>query len=129
MKEQAVEAEKEKQGLLEKKQRAAPMESPPLSVTATETASAADLSASPSESTDAPTLEQRVQELRRQVERLVKAPGGPLKSAPFHTASTMQSLPSGTEVLIIVSTPYWLGVETHEGQHGWMLRDDLGQLP
>jgi hypothetical protein len=70
-------------------------------------------------------LEQRLQELRQQVERLVKAPGALLKAAPFHTASTLQSLPAGSEVLIVVSTSYWFGVETHEGRHGWMLRDDL----
>jgi hypothetical protein len=52
-----------------------------------------------------------------------------LKSAPFHTASTLQSLSAGTEVLVEISTPYWLGVETHEGQHGWILRDELEQLP
>jgi len=75
------------------------------------------------------TSEERVKELRRQVERLVKAPGAALKSAPFHTATTLQSLPTGTEVLIVISTPYWLGVETHEGQHGWILRDELEQLP
>jgi hypothetical protein len=77
----------------------------------------------------AQSLEQRVHDLRRQVQRLVKAPGAPLKSAPFHTATTLQSLPSGAEVLVVVSTTYWLGVETHEGQHGWMLRDDLELLP
>lgn len=77
----------------------------------------------------AQSLEDHVKDLRRQLERLVKAPGAPLKSAPFHTASTLQSLPSGTEVLIVITTPYWLGVETHEGQHGWMLRDDLELLP
>jgi hypothetical protein len=75
------------------------------------------------------TLEQRVQDLRRQVERLVKSPGAPLKSAPFHTASTLQSLPPGTEVLIVVSTTYWLGVETHDGQHGWIMRDELELVP
>jgi hypothetical protein len=75
------------------------------------------------------TLEERVKQLRRQVERLVKAPGAALKSAPFHTATTLQSLPTGTEVLIVISTPYWLGVETHEGQHGWILGDELEQLP
>lgn len=74
-------------------------------------------------------LEQRVQELRRQVELLVKAPGAALKSAPFHTATTLQSLPTGTEVLIVISTPYWYGVETHDGQHGWMLRSELEELP
>jgi hypothetical protein len=75
------------------------------------------------------TLEEHVKDLRRQVERLVKAPGAPLKSAPFHTASVLQALPVGTEVLIVITTPYWLGVETHEGQHGWMPRDDLELLP
>ncbi len=75
------------------------------------------------------TLEQHVKDLRHQVQRLVKAPGAPLQSAPFHTASTLQSLPAGTEVLIVVSTPYWYGVETHEGQHGWILRDQLEQIP
>jgi hypothetical protein len=75
------------------------------------------------------SLEQQVHDLRQQVQRLVKAPGAPLKSAPFHSATTLQSLPSGTEVLVVISTPYWLGVETHEGQHGWMLRDDLEQIP
>jgi len=76
----------------------------------------------------AQTLEEHVKDLRKQVERLVKAPGAPLKSAPFHTASTLQLLSTGTEVLILISTPYWYGVETHEGQHGWMQRDQL-ELP
>jgi polyhydroxyalkanoate synthesis regulator phasin len=75
------------------------------------------------------SLEQHVAELRRQVERLVKKPGAPLKSAPFHTASTLQSLNPGAEVLIQIATPYWYGVETHDGQHGWMQRDQLEQVP
>jgi hypothetical protein len=75
------------------------------------------------------TLEQHVQELRRQVERTVKSPGAPLKSAPFNTASTLQTLPTGTEVLIVVSTTYWVGIETHDGQHGWILRDQLELFP
>ena len=73
------------------------------------------------------TLDERLKDLRRQVERLVKSPGAPLKSAPFHTAGTLVLLSPGTEVLILISTPYWYGVETHEGQHGWMLRDELEQ--
>lgn len=75
------------------------------------------------------TLEARVKALRQQVERRVKAPGAPLKSAPFHSATNLQSLPAGAEVLIVVSTPYWFGVETHDGQHGWMLRDELEFVP
>jgi hypothetical protein len=72
-------------------------------------------------------LEDHIKDLRKQVERLVKAPGASLKSAPFHTASTLQILTSGTELLILISTPYWYGVETHEGQHGWIMRDQLEQ--
>ena len=82
-----------------------------------------------SSSTPAQTSDERLKYLKQQVERLVKAPGAALRSAPFHTASTLQSLPAGTEVLIVVSTPYWLGVETHDGQHGWILRDQLELLP
>ena len=82
----------------------------------------------PSISTSTPsgqTLEERVKDLRKQVERIVKAPGAPLKSAPFHSASTLQTLNTGTEVLILVSSTYWYGVETHEGAHGWIMRDEL----
>jgi hypothetical protein len=75
------------------------------------------------------SLEQHVQDLRRQIERLVKSPGAPLKSAPFHTASTLSALTTGTEVLILISTPYWYGVETRDGQHGWVFRDSLESLP
>jgi hypothetical protein len=75
------------------------------------------------------TLEERVKDLRRQVERVVKSPGAPLKSAPFHTASTLQLLSTGTEVLIVISTTYWYGVETHDGQHGWIQRDQLEMMP
>jgi hypothetical protein len=75
------------------------------------------------------TLEQHVQDLRRQVERLVKSPGAPLKSAPFHSASTLSALTTGTEVLILISTPYWYGVETRDGQHGWVFRDSMESLP
>jgi polyhydroxyalkanoate synthesis regulator phasin len=82
---------------------------------------------SSSQTSSAQTLEDRVKELRKQVERLVKSPGAPLKSAPFHTAAILQSLPPGTEVLILISTPYWYGVETHDGQHGWIMRSDLEQ--
>ncbi len=75
------------------------------------------------------TLEEHVAELRRQVERIVKKPGAPLKSAPFHTASTLKPLEPGDEVLIQIATPYWYGVETHDGQHGWIQRDQLEQTP
>jgi hypothetical protein len=75
------------------------------------------------------SLEDRVKDLRHQVQRRVKTPGTALKSAPFHSASTLQSLPPGADVLIVITTPYWFGVETHNGQHGWIPRDDLELLP
>jgi hypothetical protein len=92
----------------------------------------APVSSEPAPSIQAPpgqTLEERVKDLRKEVERLVKSPGAPLKSAPFHTASTLQLLGTGTEVLIVISTAYWYGVETHDGQHGWVQRDQLELLP
>jgi hypothetical protein len=73
--------------------------------------------------------EQHLKSLRRQVERVIKPPGAPLKASPFQSASTLTSLPSGTEVLIVITTPYWLGVETHSGQHGWVSRDELELVP
>lgn len=142
MKNQTIEAEKEKQEQLTKKSNVALRDetgsgAPPAPVQTEAPAptpappSPAVIDVPPASATAAPaqTPEQRLQDLRRQVERLVKAPGAPLKSAPFHTASNLQSLPTGTEVLIVISTPYWFGVETHDGQHGWMLRDQLELLP
>jgi hypothetical protein len=131
MKAQTVEAEKEKRDHSAKTQRPAQMDAPPPTVPPAVAASTSSADAPINRDRQSPpqTLEQHVQDLRRQVQRLVKAPGAPLQSAPFHTATTLQSLPAGTEVLIVVSTPYWFGVETHEGQHGWILRDELEQVP
>ncbi len=74
-------------------------------------------------------LEQQVDKLRHQVERIIKAPGGDLKSAPFHTATTLKSLPAGSDVVILIVTSYWYGVETEEGEHGWIHRSQLEPLP
>ena len=102
---------------------------PPVRSASSTTVARPDVPSQVVQASGSQTLEQRVQDLRRQVQRLVKAPGAPLQSAPFHTATSLQSLPAGTEVLIVVSTPYWFGVETHEGQHGWILRDELEPVP
>lgn len=131
MKKQTVEAEKERQEQLVKKQNLA-MQTDVPRVTALQSAPGTESHVDPGSQAGATglpgqTLEEHVKDLRKQVERQVKAPGAPLKSAPFHTASTLQSLSSGTEVLILITTPYWYGVETHEGQHGWILRDQLEQ--
>jgi hypothetical protein len=129
VKQETAQAEKEKQEYTRKKFLAATGE--PAATSASQEPSSGNdaVATADSATTSAKSLEERVKELRRQAERLVKAPGAPLKSAPFHTASTLQSLPPGTEVLIVITTPYWYGVETHEGQHGWMLRDELEELP
>lgn len=75
------------------------------------------------------SLEDRVKQLRRQVERLIKAPGAQLRSAPFHSATSLKSLEPGAEVVVLVRTPYWFGVETEDGQHGWIRQDQLELLP
>jgi hypothetical protein len=75
------------------------------------------------------TPEQQVENLRRQVERVIKAPGGQLKSAPFHSATNLKTLDPGSEVVILIATPYWYGVETEDGQHGWINHAQLEPLP
>jgi len=133
MKTQTAEAEKERQEQLAKKQQLRMAVDVPHVATPQTAVEGTGVQGNTSPVVAGPpsaqTLAQHVQDLRRQVERLVKAPGAPLKSAPFHTASTLQSLASGTEVLILISTPYWYGVETRDGQHGWIPRDQLEQLP
>jgi len=74
-------------------------------------------------------LEQHVQNLRHQLERIIKAPGGELKSAPFRSATTLKPLPAGSDVVILVVTEYWYGVETEDGQHGWIHHSQLEPLP
>lgn len=155
MKQQDAEAEKERQAELEKKRAlAAGSYAPETSASesssslptaaATQTAESQPNASLQTDATEIPsqppsvqtppvqspptqTLEERVKDLRRQVEGVIKAPGAPLKSAPFHTASTLHLLTEGTDVLIRVATPYWYGVETHDGQHGWIMREQLGQ--
>src|SRR5580698_4693858 len=75
------------------------------------------------------TPEQQVEDLRRQVERIVKASGAQLKSAPFHSATNLKTLDAGSEVVILIATPYWYGVETEDGQHGWVNHSQLELLP
>ena len=74
-------------------------------------------------------LEQRVHSLRQEVERRVKAPGADLKAAPFRSAAKVVSLSAYTDVVIMIVTPHWLGVETPDGQHGWLPLDQLESLP
>ncbi|HKV82018.1 MAG TPA: SH3 domain-containing protein [Candidatus Sulfotelmatobacter sp.] len=132
MKTEAAEAEKAKQESSSKKQQVAFEDAtaePSIEPSPSPKVSQPPLTQPQSELNPSVSVEQRVHTLKQQVERIVKAPGAPLKSAPFHSASTLQALPSGAEVLIVITTPYWLGVETHDGQHGWVQRDELEMLP
>jgi hypothetical protein len=74
-------------------------------------------------------LQTRLHDLQHEVEVQVNAGGAQLKSAPFHSASNLKSLPAGAQVVVLIITPYWYGVETTDGQHGWLPRDNAGPLP
>jgi hypothetical protein len=140
MKKETAETERERQRQLATKQLGAgddalligtssSRESPAVAQSDPDNTSKAGLTDVSVQSSTAQSLEQRVLDLRRRVERRVKDPGAALKAAPFRTASSLKSLTTGTEVLVLISTPYWYGVETHDGQHGWISRDQLEQLP
>ena len=83
--------------------------------------SASDLSVS--------DLEKRVRALQHEVELRVKDSGAALKAAPFRSSTTLEPLAAQTDVVIIVLTPYWYGVETKEGHHGWVHHSQLEPLP
>jgi hypothetical protein len=74
-------------------------------------------------------LERRVNSLRHEVERRVKAPGASLKAAPFGSAAIVANLPAYTEIVIVIVTPHWYGVETPSGLRGWLPVDQLELLP
>ena len=74
-------------------------------------------------------LEQQVSALHHELERRVKAPGADLKAAPFQSAASLKTLSAYTDVVILIVTPHWLGVETPEGQRGWLPQERLEQLP
>ena len=74
-------------------------------------------------------MEQEITSLRHEVERRVKAPGADLKAAPFKSAANLTTLGAFTEVVILIVSPNWLGVETPDGQRGWVAVEQLEQLP
>jgi hypothetical protein len=82
---------------------------------------------------NAQTSEKEIQDeivfLRHELERRVKAPGADLKAAPFQSAANLKPLSAFTEVVVLIVTPHWLGVETPEGQRGWLQLDQLEPLP
>jgi hypothetical protein len=74
-------------------------------------------------------LELRLHELRHDLVLQVKPGGADLKSAPFRAAATLRPIPAGAEVLLEIVTPYWYGVETTDGQRGWLHRDWVEVVP
>jgi len=74
-------------------------------------------------------LEERIQALRKEIERRVKAPGADLKAGPLRAAATVKTLAAYTEVVVVIVTPHWYGVETPDGQRGWLPVPQLESLP
>jgi hypothetical protein len=74
-------------------------------------------------------MQKHIVALQHEVELRVREDGAQLKSAPYHGAATLESLPAQSDVLIVVLTPYWYGVETEDGHQGWVHHSQLEPLP
>ena len=74
-------------------------------------------------------LVKRVQDLRHKVEMRVSTSGARIKSAPFEGAAALQSLKPSTDVVVLIISPYWLGIETSDGHRGWIRKEELVALP
>ena len=74
-------------------------------------------------------LEQQIKALHQELERRVKSPGADLKAAPFRSAASLQPLAANANVLVLIITPHWLGIETPEGHRGWLPVEALEPLP
>ncbi len=74
-------------------------------------------------------LEQRVAQLRKQAEIRVGPSGTQLKTAPYKGAANLQALAPYTDVVVLVITPYWYGVQTADGHRGWIHHSEVEHLP
>ncbi len=74
------------------------------------------------------SLEERLHELRHRVE-LRSGQNAVLRSAPYRGAVAVQTLSPGTELLVMVITRYWYGVETKDGHRGWVHHGDVESIP
>jgi hypothetical protein len=75
------------------------------------------------------TLEQRIREMQHDIEVRVKEPGADLKSAPFQKAAKLLTLNAKSDVLVLIITEHWYGIETADGKRGWVSQDDVEPLP
>ena len=74
-------------------------------------------------------LQRRADQLQHTLEVRVINPSTDLKSAPFHSSTSVGTLIAGSEVLVEIITEYWYGVETTDGHRGWLRRDQVEPLP
>ncbi|HEY3928430.1 MAG TPA: SH3 domain-containing protein [Candidatus Koribacter sp.] len=74
-------------------------------------------------------LEQRVAQLRKQAEMRVAASGTQLRTAPYKAAAKIQTLPPYTDVVVLIVTPYWYGIQTADGHRGWIHHSELETIP
>ena len=74
-------------------------------------------------------LEQQVKTLRHEVERRIKAPGADLRAAPFRSSAAVANLRAYTEIVVVIVTPHWIGIEAPGGQRGWLRLEELEPLP
>jgi hypothetical protein len=74
-------------------------------------------------------MERQILALRHEMERRVKAPGAQMKAAPFLSSASLATVPAYTELLVVIVTPHWYGVETPDGHRGWLPADQLEPLP
>ena len=75
------------------------------------------------------TLQQRIRELQHDLEVRVKEAGAELKSAPFQKAAKIGSLTANTDVVVLIITEHWYGIETVDGKRGWVYQDEVEPLP
>jgi hypothetical protein len=74
-------------------------------------------------------MERQILLLRHEMERRVKAPGAQMKAAPFLSSASLAAVPAYTELLVVIVTPHWYGVETPDGHRGWLPVGQLEPLP
>ncbi len=75
------------------------------------------------------TLQTRIHELQHDLEVRVRETGAELKSAPFQKSATIESLTPQTDVVVLIITEHWYGIETADGKRGWIYQDNVEPRP
>jgi hypothetical protein len=75
------------------------------------------------------TLQARIRELQHDLEVRVKETGGELKSAPFQKSATIETLNANTDVVVLIITDHWYGIETADGKRGWIYQESVEPRP